>query len=211
MVPHCSLVGSVEETWEIYKWEMASLSWNAVPGCLSCSLFPHCAFPKWSLPHMHCVACAGQCINSNLYLECYGLRIWNSCQPVDAAAICPLGTFWRARLLLCKMLNHKNETPILCINQQLVAVVTTAVCLIAGSYTFVCQKETQCLRHSTSSRIYPTCFLSPSRHHADPALPYLLCLWEVSLVSYQPKSKTGQTHMSQTWLAGSHYPGITIG
>lgn len=111
---------------------MASLSWNAVPGCLSCSLFPHCAFPKWSLPHMHCVACAGQCINSNLYLECYGLRIWNSCQPVDAAAICPLGTFWRARLLLCKMLNHKNETPILCINQQLVAVVTTAVCLIAG-------------------------------------------------------------------------------
>lgn len=130
--------------------------------------------------------------------------------------MCPLGTFWRGRLLLCKMLNHKNETPILCRNQQLVAVVMPPV--FAGPYTFGYLEETQCQRHSRSSRIYPTCFFSPPKQWllkasctADPAIPCLLGLWEVSLVPHQPKSKTGQIHMSQTWLACSRYPGVTVG
>lgn len=134
--------------------------------------------------------------------------------------MCPLGTFWRVRLLMCKMLSHKNEMPILCIRyvQHLVAVIMTAVCLTAGSYSFGCPKETRCLRQSRSSSIYPTCFLSLLKQWllkapctADPALPCLLGLWEESLVPHQPKSKIGQIHMSQTWLEGSCYLGVTVG
>lgn len=123
--------------------------------------------------------------------------------------MCPLGTFWRVRLLMCKMLSHKNEMPILRIRyvQHLVAVVMTAVCLTAGSYSFGCPKETRCLRQSRSSSIYPTCFLSLLKQWllkapctADPALPCLLGLWEESLVPHQPKSKIGQIHVPD--LAG---------
>lgn len=133
--------------------------------------------------------------------------LWLSQVELTPYALCSL-----CRTMLCKMLNHKNETPVLCINQQLVAVVTAAVCLIAGYYAFVCQKETQCLRRSTSSRIYPTCFLSPSRHHAQQTQHFPICcvfekcpLFPISLRVKQVR------YTSQIWLAGSYYPGITIG
>lgn len=129
---------------------------------------------------MHHAAWAGQCINPDLYLECGGIWTQSSCQPVDAAAACPFGTFWSIRLLLCKIFNHKNGTPILCINQQLVAVATAAVCLTAGYYAFGCPKEPHVWGTAESPGSTPFVFSlrqsnDYSRHHAQPTQHFPLC------------------------------------
>lgn len=69
MLPHCSLVGSVQESWEAHVGdgfsELESSAW--LPELFS--FFPIVPLPAGAYPHMHHAACAGQCINPSLHLE----------------------------------------------------------------------------------------------------------------------------------------------